>query len=710
MMFLPLPTLDDRRWSDLVEEARALIPLYGPEWTDHNVSDPGVTYAELLAWITEMDLFQLDQVPVRHRLKFLALLGITPRPPVPASTVLRFEIPPLTPPVLIPPTMEYEGRDPYNNPVGVRTLYAVQVVGTELRRIQVHHAGVTTDLTDRWRRSEPFLPLGPDPRPGAALLLELSAALPAGVPITIMLTPAAAHARLERKHHSARTVWELQLGGDQWLPLPAQDQTRSLTQSGRVEFTVPDGTKIQPGTQTQMRCRMIAGAYDAPPLLSDIAINGVPAVQSVTAGKLTWPVTADAAVSGYPTPGGRSHVGLRLDDKGRVVRVDFDDANAPSLLVLEFQPAAGNALGTLTIEARSLGVGTGAPGQVFICQPAPQDRRFPVDGPWPVDAASLDLYTLESTGWQHWIVRPDLDASSPEDRHAVLDPTTGAVTFGDGRYGQAVPDGATVIAVYRHTAAAAGNLRAGKIAVLSTSPHNEALLTAAGSSADQIRQVKVTNPVPLAGGAAAETLDDAERRAAELGLHPTRAVTIADYEELARQTPGVQLARVSARANAHPGFPCVEAIGVVTVIVLPHLPVGRPMPSSRLLRAVSNHLCRLRLVGTRVEVIGPTYTEIAVRAKVQAARVVSGTDLSRRIALALNDFFDPLHGGPDGQGWPFGRDVYRLEVMQVLDEVPGVEHVVELDLRTADGAQCGTVCLGPNGLIAAGRHEIEVVA
>jgi hypothetical protein len=134
------------------------------------------------------------------------------------------------------------------------------------------------------------------------------------------------------------------------------------------------------------------------------------------------------------------------------------------------------------------------------------------------------------------------------------------------------------------------------------------------------------------------------------------------------------------------------------------------MPSSGLLRAVSNHLCRLRLAGTRVEVTGPTYTEVAVRAKVQANRVVSGTDLSRRIRLALDDFFDPLHGGPDGHGWPFGRDVYRLEVMQVLDEVPGVEHVAELDLRTADGAQCGTVCLGPNGLIAAGRHEIEVVA
>ena len=88
-MFLPLPRLDDRRWDDLVEEARALIPLHAPEWTDHNVSDPGITVAELSAWIAEQEMFQLDQVPARHRRKFLALLGIVARSPVPARTVLH---------------------------------------------------------------------------------------------------------------------------------------------------------------------------------------------------------------------------------------------------------------------------------------------------------------------------------------------------------------------------------------------------------------------------------------------------------------------------------------------------------------------------------------------------------------------------------------------------------------------------------------------
>ena len=48
--------------------------------------------------------------------------------------------------------------------------------------------------------------------------------------------------------------------------------------------------------------------------------------------------------------------------------------------------------------------------------------------------------------------------------------------------------------------------------------------------------------------------------------------------------------------------------------------------------------------------------------------------------------------------------------MRVLDEVPGVGHVLELELLTADGAQCADVCIGQTGLVAAGPHQIEVVA
>src|SRR4051812_21011775 len=61
-MPIPLPNLDDRRWRDLVEEGRSLIPAWAPEWTDHNPSDPGITLIELFAYLTEMQLYQVDRI------------------------------------------------------------------------------------------------------------------------------------------------------------------------------------------------------------------------------------------------------------------------------------------------------------------------------------------------------------------------------------------------------------------------------------------------------------------------------------------------------------------------------------------------------------------------------------------------------------------------------------------------------------------------
>jgi hypothetical protein len=74
-MPIPLPDLDDRTFADLTAEARALIPVLHPDWTDHNPSDPGIVLVELLAWLTEMLLFQVNQIPEANTGKFLELLA-----------------------------------------------------------------------------------------------------------------------------------------------------------------------------------------------------------------------------------------------------------------------------------------------------------------------------------------------------------------------------------------------------------------------------------------------------------------------------------------------------------------------------------------------------------------------------------------------------------------------------------------------------------
>ncbi len=89
-MPLPTPGLDDRTFQDIVDEAKRLIPRYCPEWTNHNVSDPGVALIELFAWMSEMVLFRVNQVPERLYVHFLNMVGIEPFPPSVARADLTF--------------------------------------------------------------------------------------------------------------------------------------------------------------------------------------------------------------------------------------------------------------------------------------------------------------------------------------------------------------------------------------------------------------------------------------------------------------------------------------------------------------------------------------------------------------------------------------------------------------------------------------------
>ena len=74
-MPVPLPNLDDRTYADLMEEMKALIPRYAPEWTDHNESDPGIMLIELFAWLTEALIYRLNRIPEASELRFLELIG-----------------------------------------------------------------------------------------------------------------------------------------------------------------------------------------------------------------------------------------------------------------------------------------------------------------------------------------------------------------------------------------------------------------------------------------------------------------------------------------------------------------------------------------------------------------------------------------------------------------------------------------------------------
>ena len=768
-MPLLLPNLDDRTWSDLSDEGRALIPVYGPEWTDHNASDPGITLVELLAWITEMDIYQLNQISDRERLKFLALVGVAPRPSRPAQVVLSFALSAGTPGITLPAGAEFAEPGPLATAIRYRTLYPTALAQGSLDALQFRSPAGFQNLTPAWRRRTVLYPFGTAPEPGMEFYLGFSQPLPIGVPVSLFFTFGDGHSGAEDRcrllheaealeehcqppaanpcakktnsdvtapspetedlknvlrHYGVRTVWKFQAlvnGKAQWLPLDSttnevQDDTRAFTLDGTVTVQVPQTmSKSKVGAVSTplyyLCCRFEAGRYDADPVLQDVAFNGIRTEQAVPAG-MSFVIDPGATIhppGSSPKPNQRTTLRMELDARKNVTSLTFGGGSAhdPQFLILDYRAPSAGAAGSLNIEAVFLGFGNGFPNQQVSLPNAPAQQ------------SSVDLYTLEDATWYQWKLRGDFDASTCKDFDAVLDPASGTITFGDGEKGRVppeirasggkLPEKCLIFATYRATQAQAGNLAALTITQLADSPHNHALL-ADGWTLLKSQLISITNRLAAGGGAAAETIDLAAGRADTLVAGSQRAVTLVDYEELARTTPGTRIARVTARANLHPSFPCFNAPGMITVIVLPYLPKGQPVPTPGLLHAVSAHLRRHRIIGTRVEVVGPTYIDVTVQATVQSKSGTNKSNLQQAIVTALNRFLDPLIGGPDGDGWPFGRDVYRSEIMKVMDAVSGADHIVSMDLIAGScQPQCGNVCLGPTWLVAAGAHAITIL-
>ncbi|MBZ5529853.1 MAG: putative baseplate assembly protein [Acidobacteriia bacterium] len=752
-MPLLLPNLDDRRWTDLVEEARSLIPVYGPEWTDHNYHDPGITILELLAALVEMDIYELNQVPARHRLKFLRLVGIVPRPPQSATTELCFTLKAGESMQAVPAGVEFSGTDPFGQVTRFLTHEPVNVVAGQLAAIQTRDDKGFRDATPAWRRGDTISIFGVDPKPGAEIYVGLTDAFPLDTPVSIFFQFAGEHsgpverqailAEIEQaekgclppvnpcapekkethanqsegngtillQHYGVRTVWEFfttMAGNDQWVTLDqpkkqVEDRTRAFTLDGEVLFSVPMAmTATAKGPVKTplyyLRCRFEAGAYDQAPQLRRVALNAVAVEQAVPVfSKLT--LEKGATVTGSVAAGDQAQFRMKVDSAQKIIAIDFTGAapQDPKFRVLRYAAPSVATPGELVLEGVFVAMSHGKPNWHWTLPEC------------PLQQSSLRISTLEADGWRRWTLREDFDSSTAADSHFLLDPTSGTITFGDGRRGRVAPDQSLVFASYRTTKADGGNLAAQKVQTLADSLHNRVVLSDwAGTKANL---VSITNPVPATGGLPAETLAHAEGRAVQELQSVTRALTLEDYEELVLGIPGLRVARVAAYANLHPAFPCFKAPGVVTVIVAPFLPQGKPYPSPALRVAVHSYLQRRRVIGTRIEITGPTYLEVAVQARVQSCPGTDKTALQQSIVNALGLFLDPLAGGPNGDGWPFGRDVYRSEIMNVIARIPGVDHIEGLDLFAAGCCepQCGNVCLAQTWLTTPGKHLIQVL-
>src|SRR5439155_14266809 len=90
LMPIQSPQLDDLRYDAMVQRLLRRIPVYSPEWTDWNDSDPGVTLIQLFSYLAEQVGYRLNQIPEKNYIELLKLLGVRLKPS--AAAVSRMGI------------------------------------------------------------------------------------------------------------------------------------------------------------------------------------------------------------------------------------------------------------------------------------------------------------------------------------------------------------------------------------------------------------------------------------------------------------------------------------------------------------------------------------------------------------------------------------------------------------------------------------------
>lgn len=644
-----LPVIDDRRYTDIVAEARTRIPRYTPEWTDLNENEPGMAIVELFGWMSELLIYRLGKVPQLNYLKFLELLGIELTPARPATVELAFPMLPTfaEPYVLVPRHTQVGAEVPgEDQPVVFETERALVALAARLDIVQSDNGFEISDLSALDAGAEAgYRPFGATPRIGSALLLGFDSTLdfPA-VPIDLMVWLTTRRRRGPLIVQAGLAMpppvtlrWEA-WDGKTWRHLDTlQDDTAGFTRSGHVVLAAPAKHLLQRDRMGKLtaqrywlRVRLISGDYQIAPTILAIRTNTVTALQAES------------------------------------------------------------------VDAEILGRSDGRPNQAYSL------------GNTPVIDATLAVEVDEGEGFVPWREVGDFFASGPDDTHYALNRTTGEVRFGDGRNGHipvANPNRpANLVARrYRFGGGARGNVARGLVsslrgAVGGIDAGRIANLFAAygGANEETFDAVKARAAQSLKSNERAVTAGDFE-------LHAIAAGGVARARALPLHHPGFPDLPI----------PGTVSVIVLPLPDAPDDPAPMPTEGTlrhvcAALDARRLATTELFAIAPRYREIIVTATLIvADDADLGQVKQAALSSLQRYFH-PLTGGEDSTTEAP-GSGWPFGGSVHYSLVMRRL-LLDGVRRVHELAF-TLDGETiepCRDAAVAADVLLRSGAHDISV--
>ena len=728
-MPLTIPTLDDRRYQDLLDEALARIPVHNPEWTNFNKSDPGVTLIEVFAFLTETLLYRSNQIPERNRKKFLSLLGVPLQPASPARGLVTFSND-LDHTITLTDNLEVAaGRVPF------RTLQGLDVLPIEARAYFKQTLVAPTDRMQKFYSQLYASHLGDPPQDQPVLYESTPLSTRGGVGVELgrettdgalwmaLLLPASRKPgdKTERGWSELRDQWRRDLFGKtlslgivpmvgaegKTLPPGGRSPSEDL---GLLEFSLPTGSLVDSGNGRRLPTYLKVPSSATGDVLSE---PGTVQIALPTEGLSLWPGMdpLEAGVGDFPPALDDTNLNDRLITWLRISpRTDRQRLLTAKVQIRLLWVGVNATL--VQQRARIIGEllpqGTGEPDQeATLTQPhvLPASVRLtiaPVAGPREVWRVIDDLVAAGPE-----VPVPDLratpGASPPTANPAkvfVIDAESGVIRFGDGFRGARPPFSAALRIDYDYSLGAAGNVGPGSLDKGPTLPLG----------------IKVSNPIRTWGGADAESVSTGEKQISRYLQHRDRLVTAEDFATIVMRTPGVDVGRVEVLpafspelSNSEPG----DAVGAVTLLLIPGYDPDHPdspEPDRFFLDAVCDYVDERRLITTEVYLRGPNYRPIWISIGIDVLAGVSIATVREAVRTRITSYLSPLPPHSDSHldaraalltqptapldnGWPIRKGVHALELMAEASRVPGVRFVNGVQLLDETGVRRDQVAM-----------------
>ncbi len=657
-MPLPAPRLDDRHFQDLVDEAKRLVQQRCPEWSDHNVSDPGVTLIEAFAQMVDQLIYRLNRVPDRHYVKFLELIGVELLPPAPARGQVTFWLSAPQPQTVHvrAESQVATARTDVEDAVVFSTTEGLDIVSCEFHAVATSTgAQPARDRSTELPAPDGFACFSARPVADDALLVGLTEAVPSCAVLVRVDCPVRG-VGIDPDDPPLR--WEA-LTPSGWMPCEVErDGTGGLNHPGDVVVHVPrhHRTAVLAGHRAGwLRCRLVPsrpgqGEYTHSPRIRNLTAFTVGGTVDVLHGEV--------------------------------------------------------------VHDEELGTSDGTPGQRFPLRRRPVVRA---GRPTFLEVGGGDAR-------RPWTAVEHFAESGSESAHYRLDAAAGEVQLGpavrqvDGtlrRYG-AVPRKGDVLRLtaYHTGGGRRGNVGRGRIRVLKTSvPYvgrvENRVPAVGGADGESVDDAKLRGPVVLHSRGRAVTAEDFEHLAREAAPGAARVACVA--------VPDGPLPDGSRNPEA--GAVRLLVVPQVAGDAFDRMQRRDLDPPEAMLAAITAALDARRLVGTRLLVAPPQYVGLTVVVSATAREGYRPDDVREDVLRALYRLFHPVEGGPDGSGWRFGRAVRAHEVHAALAALPGVDmsEDVRVQLFPADtgtGRRAGAVDrldLPPHGLVFSFDHQVRVV-